>query len=139
IVNAQDEQDLGFPYTATLDTNNLTADAPAGAMLTLHGDSAGNAMLRIKDAGDGKLFDRVTVGASLINSTDVVAFHYEELLVNDPAPAVMVGAQIYLEARLWDSSGIHRLVDQSLQLGVDGATVQPISWDTVQYTPSVVG
>lgn len=138
IVNAQDEQDLTFPYTATLDSANLTAGAPNGPLLTLSGANDGTAMLRIKDAADGKLFDRVTVQASLINATDVVAFHYEELLVNDPPPSVLVGAQIYLEARLWDS-GLHRLVDQSLDLGVDGATVQPISWDTVQYTPTVTG
>jgi hypothetical protein len=139
ILNAQDEQNLAFAYTTNLDTANLTADAPAGALLTLHGAAAGDAMLRIQDAADGKLFDRTTVSAVAIATSDVVAFHDEALLAADPSPAVMVDTNVQLMARLWDSSGLHRLVDQSLQLAVTGQATSQTTWDTVSLTPNAIG
>ena len=140
ILNAQDEQNLAFPYAATLDSNALTADAPSGAMLTLHGGAAGSALLRITDPTDGnKLFDRVTVTATPIATADVVAFHDEALAAGDPAPAIMLGNTVQLEARLWDSSGIHRIVDTSLAITVTGQDVTPTTWDTVSLTPTAIG
>jgi hypothetical protein len=139
ILNAQDEQDLAFPFNASLDTTALSADAPQAAKLTLHGASAGTALLRITDASDGKLFDRVTVEATPIAQADVVAFHDEMLRASDPAPAMLVDTNVQLMARLWDSTGLHRLVDQSLVLTVTGQTSTPDTWDTVSLTPNAIG
>ncbi len=137
IVNAQDEQDLSFPYTAKLDSASLLADAPVGALLTLHGNGAGTATLRIEDAADGKLFDRVGIEATEIASADVVAFHDEALLANDPPPSIMLGGPVQVMARLYN--GLGRLVDQDLQIAISGAPTTPLTWDTVQVTPSAIG
>ena len=139
VLNAQDEQDLAFPFNAMFDTAALTADAPQGAKLTLHGASAGTALLRITDAADGKLFDRVSVEATPIAQVDVVAFRNEMLLANDPAPAMLVDTNVQLLARLWDSTGLHRIVDQSLVLTVTGQASTVTTWDTVSLTPNAVG
>ncbi|HTJ40503.1 MAG TPA: hypothetical protein VL463_00345 [Kofleriaceae bacterium] len=139
ILNAQDEQQLAFPYTTSIDSASLTADAPNGALLTLHGASAGTGMLRINDAADGKLFDRVTVEATEIGHADVVAFHDEALLASDAAPAIMVNTDVQLMARLYDSSGLHRLVDQSTLIAVTGQSTAQTTWDTVALTPNAIG
>ena len=139
ILNAEDQQPLTFAYTATLDSPSLTAEAPQGAQLTLDGASSGSAMLRIKDASDGTLFDRVTVTATPVASADVIAFHDEELLASDPPPAIMLGSDVQLLAQLWDASGIHRVVDQSLIMAVTGQATTRTSWDTVSFTPTAVG
>jgi hypothetical protein len=140
VINATDEQSLAFPFSATLDNSKLTADAPEGAFLTLHAAQSGTAMLRIKDASDGKLFDRVTVEGAPVVSTDVIPFHDEWLLATDGPPAMLLGgADIRLMARLWDASGIHRLIDQSLTITVTGAASEVLTWDTVHVTPTQVG
>jgi hypothetical protein len=139
ILNAQDEQDLAFPFEATLDNPALTADPPQAARLTLHGAGAGSALLRITDAADGKLFDRVSVEATSIAQVDVVAFRDEMLLAGDPAPAMLVNTDVQLLARLWDSTGLHRLVDQSLVLTVTGQASTPTTWDTISLTPNAIG
>jgi hypothetical protein len=139
ILNAQDQLDLAFPYTATLDSPALTAEAPNGPLLTLDGQASGSAMLRIKDAADGTLFDRVTVTATPVASADVVAFHDEELLASDPPPAILVGTHVQLLAQLWDASGVHRIVDESLVVAVTGQATQQTTWDTVSFTPNAIG
>lgn len=139
ILNAQDEQNLAFPFAAMIDTTSLTADAPQGALLTLHGAGAGTGTLRITDSADGKLFDRVGVEATEIAHADVVAFHDEALLASDPPPAILVGTDVQLLARLYDGSGLHRLVDQSLQLAVTGQATTAMTWDTIGLTPNAIG
>jgi hypothetical protein len=137
VVNALDQLSLTYPFSASLDNNDLTADAPTGALLRLHGAHDGSAMLRIKDT-DNTLFDRVEVTAATIASADVVAFHDEALLANDPAPAMMLGGDVQLMARLRDA-GLHRLVDQSLTIGVTDVATTALSWDTVKVTPPGTG
>jgi hypothetical protein len=140
IINAQDQQSLTLPYVAKLDTTALTAEAPSGAQLTLDGVANGSAYLRILDAADGtSLFDKTQVTASPVASADLVAFHDEELLASDPPPAIMMGTTVQLLAQLWDASGVHRVVDQSLVIAVTGQQTTRTTWDTVQFTPTAVG
>ncbi|MCE9575340.1 MAG: hypothetical protein K8W52_19470 [Deltaproteobacteria bacterium] len=115
-----------LPFSIAISTGALTADAPIGAALRLHGVAAGDPLLRIVDPATRALYDRVTIHAAAIAQISITPAT-DQLVDQSERVALLRGSGVDLVARLTDAAG-NRLVDQRMTIA--GASTRA-SWDTV--------
>jgi hypothetical protein len=133
---------LDLPFTADDDGGNgVKVDHVAGSIVTVRGAASRTNYLRITDPGTGELFDRKELTGAAVDSIKLVSN------TSDTPPAdrelawlagnVQVGVALYGQVQESGGPTDERIVDQSMQLTLSGATQR--AWDLVQLPAATAG
>ena len=133
---------LDLPFTADDDGGNgVKIDHVAGSVVTVRGMAVRSNYLRITDATTGELFDRKQLTGAAIDSIKLVANTFD---IAPPdrelawlAGNVQVGIALYGQVQEGGGPTDERIVDQSMQLTLAGATQR--AWDLVEMPAAIAG
>jgi hypothetical protein len=133
---------LDLDYIADDDGGlGVAVDHTAGATVSVRGVASRTNYLRIADSGTGELFDRKQLTGAAIDSFALVAGTTELTPVGAQlafaAGDVKVGIALYGSVQEDTGPTVERLVDQSMHLGLQGATQR--TWDSIELTSAIAG
>jgi hypothetical protein len=136
---------LDLPYTADDDGGaGIAVVSHNAATVTIRGAGAAANYLRILDASDGTLFDRMMLNGAEVQTVSLVPAELQAVPANAPL-AWAAGAQrsfgVALNGTVPSSSGpvATRLIDESMQLALSGISNSVIAWDTVYVSVATAG
>lgn len=124
-------------YNATIEGTAATIEARQANRLVLHGGAPSEDHLRITDATDGTLFDRIAIRSQAITKIGLSRTFIDALsgIPADNSILYAPGATAYIQLR---GSPGYAVVDDSMQISGPGIT--QIRWDQLQLgglTPGV--
>jgi hypothetical protein len=133
---------LDLPFAADDDGGNgVKVDHVAGSIVTVRGTGSRTNYLRITDATTDELFDRKELTGAAIDSIKLVSDTSDSPPIDRElawlAGNVEVGVALYGQVQESGGPTDERIVDQSMQLTLAGATQR--AWDLVQLPAANAG